>query len=84
MKMKYNYKEDSLNVMDTCTGTIIGRSPAGVYIQLDDSIQFGFAKNFQSLRSGTRVIASVKYPPRNNSNCIQLEIDSILSYVDAA
>ena len=82
--MKYNYNENSLfNAMDSVTGTIIGRNPAGVFIQIDKSLQFGFAYNYHALRNGTRVLGSVKYQPQDDC-CVQMTIDSILEYADAA
>ena len=84
--MKYKYDENSLfNAMDSVTGTIIGRNAAGIIIQIDNNTkQWGFAYNYHALRNGTRVLGSVKYQPQDNDCCVQMTIDSILEYADAA
>ena len=81
--MRYHYEENGVNMMDMYTGTICGRNHAGVYVQIDESNEFAFVKNAHSLRNGTRILGSVKFPPSEN-RCMTLEIDSILSYADAA
>ena len=77
--MKFNYVEGTVNVFDMYRATVVGRSKAGVYVQLDGTQELAFVPHYHSLRNGSRVLCSVKYPPKED-RCMQLIIDSILSY----
>ena len=58
--MKYNYVEDTVNIFDMYSGTVVGRSKAGVYVQLDGSKEFAFVPHYHSLRNGRSCIRNTK------------------------